>query len=155
MDASAGTLSTNTAAGPVLLYELPCFHGSFYLRPTGLLAGFTLQLPLPSCPSWLREDEAPVLFWESGNLDSDESSGGVDGRARLRLGRRQTFAAVSGRCTEVPTGRTGRPYLKIVLETVFPPLSLRWPTYARQRLRPVTLKLFSEIRPVEVVPRSP
>ncbi|GGO07941.1 hypothetical protein GCM10010116_16050 [Microbispora rosea subsp. aerata] len=149
MDASGGTLSMTTSKGPRLLHELPCFHGSFYLSPVGLLTGFTLQLPLPVCPSWLREDEAPVLFYESVDLEAEKARNQVLGNARLRLGRRETSAAVSGLCTEVPVGHSGRAYLKIVLETVFPSVSLRWPSEAWQRLRPVTLKLFTEIRPAD------
>ncbi|MEU7884923.1 hypothetical protein AB0B54_05440 [Microbispora bryophytorum] len=149
MDASEGTLSMTTSKGPRLLHELPCFHGSFYVSPVGLLAGFTLQLPLPVYPSWLREDEAPVLFWESVDLEAEDAPNQVQGNARLRLGRREISAAVSGLCTEVPVGQSGRPYLKIVLETVFPSVSLRWPVEAWQRLRPVTLKLFTEIRPAD------
>lgn len=149
MDASEGTLSMTTSKGPRLLHELPCFHGSFYLRPAGLLAGFTLQLPLPVYPSWLQEDEAPVLFWESVDLEAQDPPNQVLGNARLRLGRRQVSAGVSGLCTEVPVGHSGRPYLKIVLETVFPSVSLRWPAEAWQRLRPVTLKLLTEIRPAD------
>ncbi|GAA0824073.1 hypothetical protein ACFQVD_06090 [Streptosporangium amethystogenes subsp. fukuiense] len=154
MDAIGGTLSMNTSKGPRLLYELPCFHGSFYLRPSGVLAGFALQLPLPSCPAWLRDDEAPVLFWESVDLAADGSSNGVDGQARLRLGRQEAFTTVSGLCTEIPVGRSGRSYLKIILETVFSSLLLRWPAEAQKRLRPATLKLFGEIRPARVAPGS-
>ncbi|GAA4188210.1 hypothetical protein AB0C10_12685 [Microbispora amethystogenes] len=149
MDASEGTLSMTTSKGPRLLHELPCFHGSFYLSPPGLLAGFTLQLPLPVYPSWLQEDEAPVLFWESVDLETGHAPNEVMGNARLRLGRRETSATVSALCTEVPVAGTGRSYLKIVLETVFPSVSLRWPAEAWQRLRPVTLKLFTEIRPAD------
>ncbi|MEV7808763.1 hypothetical protein AB0O28_38005 [Microbispora sp. NPDC088329] len=149
MDASEGTLSMTTSKGPRLLHELPCFHGSFYLSPVGLLAGFTLQLPLPVHPARLRKDEAPVLFWESVDLEADDTPNQVLGNARLRLGRREVSAGVSGLCTEVPVGHSGRPYLKIVLETVFPSVSLRWPVEAWQRLRPVTLKLFTEIRPAD------
>ncbi|WP_055483518.1 hypothetical protein [Sphaerimonospora mesophila] len=146
MEASAGTISMMTSNEPKVLYELPRFHGSFYLSRHGLLAGFTLRLPLPVRPGWLREESEPVLFWESMELWADGAQNRVGGRALLRLGRREIVTAVSGLCVEVPVG-SGRPYLKIVLEAVFPSVSLRWPPQARQRLRPVMLKLFSEIRP--------
>ncbi|MBX6383859.1 MAG: hypothetical protein IRZ07_12935 [Microbispora sp.] len=149
MDASEATLSMTTSKGPRLLHKLPGFHGSFYVSPVGLLAGFTLRLPLPVYPPWLREDEAPELYYESVDLEAAKAPNQVRGNARLRLGSRETSAAVSGLCTPVPAGHLGRPYLKIVLETVFASVRLRWPAEAWRRLRPVTLTLFTEIRPAD------
>jgi hypothetical protein len=154
MEASAASLSMNTLKGPRLLDELPWFQGSFRLTRAGLPAGFTLRLPLPTRPEWLREEETAELLWESVSLEAAGIPNQFGGRTRLRLGRRETFASVSALCAKIPVGRSGRPYLKIVLETVFPSLSLRWPREARLRLRPVTLKLFSEIRLAETTPPS-
>lgn len=147
MEASAGTISMMTSNEPKILYELPIFQGSFYLSRHGLLAGFTLRLPLPARPGWLRGEAEPALIWESMELWAESAPNRVGGRTLLRLGRRQIVTAVSGLCVEVPVGGSAQPYLKIVLEAVFPSVSLRWPPQARQRLRPVMLKLFSEIRP--------
>lgn len=153
-EVSEWALSMNTPNGPRLLCELPGFQGTFVLRRDGLLAGFTLRLPLPesSRPPWLRTPEAPVLHWKSLNLEADPPPpGGVAGRARLRLGRRETFAPVSALCVTIPAAR---PYLKLVVETVFPSVALRWPAEAWPRLRPVTLRLLSEIHPVGIEPGS-
>ncbi|GAA5042562.1 hypothetical protein HNP84_002139 [Thermocatellispora tengchongensis] len=153
-EASAGKLSMNTSKGSRLLHELPRFHGSFTLSRAGLLAGFALRLPLPpgARPAWLRAEEPPLLSWESVGLSAGGPPSNVGGRARLRLGRRETFTPVWGLCAEVPAGR---PYFKIVLETVFPSSSLHWPAEAWRRLRPVTLTLFSEIRPSGAGTREP
>ncbi|MEO3803647.1 hypothetical protein [Nonomuraea sp. B1E8] len=135
VDASEGLVS----AGTRLLHTLPAFHGSFYLRPSGSLAGFALSFPLPS-----RHGEE--LVWEAVELGSGGSRREITGQGSLRVGRRLAFAPVSGRCVEVPGGRRGRPYLKIVLSTRLP-LALRWPPSPWHRLRPATLQLFTEIRP--------
>jgi hypothetical protein len=137
MEASAAILSARTPNGPQVLDELPCFHGAFRLTATGLLAGFRLRLPSP-------EYQAELL-WESTDLEPAERNAFI-GRARLRLGRREVVTDVSGLCARIPDARSGRAYVKIVLETMFPPLRLRLP--GKARLRPVALKLFSEIRPV-------
>ncbi|WP_219467130.1 hypothetical protein [Nonomuraea rhizosphaerae] len=144
MEASAATLSVSTMKGPRVLHELPSFDGAFRLTPAGLLAGFSLRLPLP--------DRDACLLWEATDLavparmNALARTNAPGGRAKVRLGRRETVADLSALCARVPDARFGRAYLKIVLETVFPSLSLRWP--AKARLRPVALKLFSEIRPV-------
>ncbi|MEU6711267.1 hypothetical protein ABZ897_07260 [Nonomuraea sp. NPDC046802] len=148
MSASEGLVSMRTLA----LHELPSFEGSFYLSAGGSLAGFTLRLPLPVPPAWLRAEEEPALVWESVDLDHDGSF--FSGSARLRLGRRHTMAPVSGLCAKVPSGPSVR-YLKIVLKSVFPSVRLRWPEHARRRLRPATLTLFSEIRPVAATDQEP
>ncbi|MEO3791140.1 hypothetical protein ABGB14_13060 [Nonomuraea sp. B10E15] len=134
--ASEGLIST----GPRLLRTLPSFHGSIYLRPAGSLAGFALRFPLPLLD---REE----LVWEAVELGAGRLPQEVSGQGTLRLGRRQAFGRVSGVCAEVPGGRSGRPYLKIVLETRLPSLALRWPPEARHRLRQARLRLFTEIRP--------
>ncbi|TDE42185.1 hypothetical protein E1295_28255 [Nonomuraea mesophila] len=135
VEASEGLVT----AGPRPVCALPAFRGSFYLRPAGSLAGFALSFPLPS--------PAPgELTWEAVELGAGGSPHEVAGQGCLRLGRRVAFAPVSGRCVEVPGGRSGRPYLKIVLVTRLP-LVLRWPRPAWHRLRPATLRLFTEIRP--------
>ncbi|MEV1173999.1 hypothetical protein [Nonomuraea sp. NPDC049784] len=125
MDASEAKLSTGLGTHD--------FQGSFYLDPAGSLAGFTLRLAFPG---------AAELCWDSVSLEGGPQ---VRGAGRFRIGRRETVAGVSGLCVQVPVGRTGRSYLKIVLAATFSPLRLRWP---RARLRPVTLQLFSEIRPL-------
>jgi hypothetical protein len=124
MDASEATLSAGLGSGD--------FDGSFYLSPAGSLAGFTLRLSLPGTPE---------LLWESVSLEGGSE---VRGSSRLMLGRRVARAEVSGFCAHVPVGQTGSSYLKIVLAATFSPLRLRRP---RWRLRPVTLRLFTEIRP--------
>ncbi|MET7328372.1 hypothetical protein [Nonomuraea sp. NPDC005650] len=124
MDASEATLSSG--------HETRDFDGSFYLSPDESLAGFTLRLSLPG---------APELLWESASLEGGTE---VRGSSLLHLGRRTARADVSGFCARVPVGLTGSSYLKIVLTATFSPLRLRWPGW---RVRPVTLRLFSEIRP--------
>ncbi|MFF5260935.1 hypothetical protein ACFY4C_18505 [Actinomadura viridis] len=155
-DASEGTLAMVMQDGPRPLFRLPRFHGSFYLRPTGRLAGFALHLDLPeeARPARLRGQEPPTLYWESTDLRTGTAND-LDGRGMLQLGRRETWTAVSGVCSPVPYARSGLPYLKIVLETTFPSLALWWPQEARRRLRPVLLTLFAEIRPARVGPGSP
>ncbi|WP_049561599.1 hypothetical protein [Nonomuraea sp. SBT364] len=130
LEATEATLTTSTRKGPRLLFALPRLDGAFYLRPHAGLAGFALQLPLPS-----RRAEPPVLHWESAELDRD-------GHAWLRFGRQEVRSPVSVLCAEIPGER---PYVKIVLETVFSPSSLRLPAWFLPR--PVTLRLFTEIRP--------
>ncbi|MEV4109774.1 hypothetical protein [Nonomuraea sp. NPDC049695] len=125
MDASEAILSTGAGTR--------AFHGSFYLSPAGSLAGFRLRLAFPGMPE--------PLFWDSVSLDGGPEVRGV---GRLRLGSREAVTRVSGLCVQVPFGRAGDSYLKIVLAASFSPLQLRWP---RWRLRPVTLRLFSEVRP--------
>ncbi|NBE97783.1 hypothetical protein FE391_36050 [Nonomuraea sp. KC401] len=137
VEASEGLVT----AGARPVYALPSFRGSFYLRPAASLAGFALSFPLPSpAPS------PGELTWEAVELGAGGSPREVAGQGSLRLGRRLAFAPVSGRCVEVPGGRSGRPYLKIMLVTRLP-LALRWPPSAWHRLRPATLRLFTEIRP--------
>ncbi|MBE1593588.1 hypothetical protein ACFPOI_23235 [Nonomuraea angiospora] len=126
MDASEVTLSAGLGSGD--------FDGSFYLSPAGSLAGFTLRLCLPGMPE---------LLWESVSLAGGPE---VRGSSRLLLDGRVARADVSGLCARVPVGRAGSSYLKIVLTAAFSPLRLRRP---RWRLRPVTLRLFTEIRPAE------
>lgn len=145
VEASAGVVSMNTLHGPLPLCRLSSLHGSFRLTPPGTLIGFTLRLPLPPEPT-----PRPALLWEAAQLDVEGNE--VTGWGRLRLGRRRAATYVSGRCAKVPQGPSGRSYLKIVLETTFPSLALRWPSRAYKRLRPATLTLFSEIRPVNAVP---
>lgn len=141
-DASEGTVSMNTSGGPRVLCTLPDVDGSFVMRPNGQPAAFALRLPLPIRPAGLREDEPSTLFWESVDLWQGLAPNDVVGRARLRLGRREVFTAVSCGCAQIPAGR---PYLKLVLETSFPARSLRWPSGVR--LRRVVLRLLTEIRP--------
>ncbi|TDC85575.1 hypothetical protein E1292_48755 [Nonomuraea deserti] len=139
VDASEGLVSMGTR----LLHTLPSFHGSIYLRPAGSLAGFALSFPLP-LP---YREEPPELVWEAVELPASRLPQEVSGQSSLRLGRRRAFARVSALCAEVPGGRSGRPYLKIVLEARLPSLALRWPSATWHRLRPARLRLFTEIRP--------
>ncbi|GLW67538.1 hypothetical protein Arub01_57810 [Actinomadura rubrobrunea] len=147
-DASEATLSLMDRRGPRPLLRLTDFHGSFYLRPNGDLAGFALHLELPpeARSSWPGGQAAPSLFWESVNLRPSRERGLI-GRGRLCLGRRETWSTVSGMCTRVPCRDSELPYLKIVLDTMFASLALRWPAEAARHFRPVTLQLFTEIRP--------
>ncbi|MCK2218744.1 hypothetical protein MF672_033860 [Actinomadura sp. ATCC 31491] len=144
LEATEVRLTTSGRKGLRLLYAPPRLDGSFYLRPGGPadadprpgggLAGFDLRLPL-AAP---RRGEPPALLWEAAELDRD-------GHGRLRFGGRELRAPVSAVCAAVPGGR---PYVKIVLETVFSSADLRLPATAGWlRPRPVTLRLFSEIRP--------
>lgn len=135
LEATEARLTTSGRKGPRLLYAPPHLDGAFYLRPNATLAGFALRLPLSS-----RRAGAPVLYWESAELDRD-------GHAWLRLGRRAVRTPVSIVCAEIPGERL---YVKIVLETVFSSGDLRLP--GRLRQRPVTLRLFSEIRPADGLP---
>ncbi|MBB6347182.1 hypothetical protein FHU36_003727 [Nonomuraea muscovyensis] len=135
LEATEARLTTSRRKGPRLLYAPPRLDGAFYLRPNAALAGFALQLPLPS-----HRAEPPVLHWESAELDRDA-------HAWLRFGRQAVRSPVSVVCAEIPGER---PYVKIVLETVFSSGSLRLPVWFPPR--PVTLRLFSEIRPTD---RSP
>lgn len=137
LEATEARLTTSRRKGPRLLYAPPRLDGAFYLRPDAALAGFALRLPLPS-----RRAEPPVLHWESAELDRD-------GHAWLRLGRREVCSPVSVVCAEIPGER---PYVKIVLETVFASTGLRLPGWLPPR--PVTLRLFSEIRPAGAFPGS-
>jgi hypothetical protein len=125
MDATEATVSMSTWLGPRPLYDVPEITGSFYLRPGGGLAGFALRIPLPS----------QELTWDSADLDRG-------GRSRIRLGRRETGAAVSVLCAQVPGER---PYYKVVLETAFSSWRLRLPGVPLYRPRRITLTLFSEI----------
>lgn len=129
LEATQARLTTRGRRGLRLLYAPPRVDGSFYLRPDTALAGFSLRLPLPS-----HRPGPPALRWESADLDRDP-------HAWLRSGHREVRAPVSVVCAAVPGER---PYVKIVLETVFPS-SLLLPPWLRTR--PVTLRLFSEIRP--------
>ncbi|MBF8193056.1 hypothetical protein ITP53_46785 [Nonomuraea sp. K274] len=138
MDATEATLSMSTPGGR-LTQELPRVSGSFFLRPSGALAGFALRLLLP--PHW---DGPQVPSWEAADLDVDE-------QAWLRLGRHEVCRPVFVLCTRVPGEHS---YTKIVLETSFSSWSLRLPGAAWHRPRPVTLRLFSEIRSVEDAPGS-
>ncbi|MEV0162410.1 hypothetical protein B0I32_106105 [Nonomuraea fuscirosea] len=134
MDATEATLSVGTSGRRRSLSDPPGVSGAFYLRPSGALAGFALRLPLrPPAPG----AEAPVLLWESADLESE-------GRAWLRFGRQEVCRAVSVLCAGVPGAH---PYVKIVLETAFSSWSLRLPGVRWPRPRMVTLRLFSEIRP--------
>ncbi|WP_336208689.1 hypothetical protein [Nonomuraea sp. LPB2021202275-12-8] len=136
LEATEARLTTSRQQGLWLLYAPPRLDGAFYLRPnTAALAGFALRLPLPS-----HRAEPPVLHWESAELDRDA-------HAWLRFGRQAVRSPVSVVCAEIPGER---PYVKIVLETVFSSRSLRLPAWLPPR--PVTLRLFSEIRPTD---RSP
>jgi hypothetical protein len=146
-DAAEGTLAMVTQNGPRPLLRLPRFHGSFYLRPTGRLAGFALWLDLPAeaRPPRARGREQ-ALYWESVDLRPGEANE-LTGRGLVRLGRREARSDVAGICSEVPNARSTRPYLKLVLRTVVPSLALGWPPEARRRGRPVLLTLFAEIRP--------
>ncbi|WP_101786687.1 hypothetical protein [Nonomuraea indica] len=137
LEATEARLTTSRRKGPRLLYAPPRLDGAFYLRPDAALAGFALRLPLPS-----HRAEQPVLHWESAELDRDA-------RAWLRLGRHEVCAPVSVVCAEIPGER---PYVKIVLETVFFSGGLRLPGLLVPR--PVTLRLFSEIRPADAFPAS-
>lgn len=132
LEATDATLSMSTARGPRTLYRTSEISGAFYLRPDGSLAGFSLELPFPR-----RWGEPVSLSWEAADLDTDES-------VSLRLGENETRADVSVLSVVIP----GEPaYVKIVLETAFSPRSLRLPGLGLHRARPVTLRLFSEIRP--------
>jgi hypothetical protein len=123
LEATEATLTTSS--GP--LYAPPRLDGAFYLRPDATLAGFDLRLPLAS---------PEALLWESADFDRD-------GHAWLRLGRQAVRSPVSVICAEIPGER---PYVKIIMETVFSSSSLRLPTMTRFRPRRVTLRLFTEIR---------
>ncbi|WP_043636338.1 hypothetical protein [Nonomuraea candida] len=82
-----------------------------------------------------------MLQWESAELDSDA-------HAWLRFGGQAVHSPVSVICAEIPGEH---PYVKVVLETVFSSRYLRLPGWAWPRSRPVTLRLFSEIRPAHRV----
>ncbi|MEV0616485.1 hypothetical protein AB0I81_24435 [Nonomuraea sp. NPDC050404] len=125
MDATEATLSMDTWLGPRPLYDVPEITGSFYLRPSGGLAGFALLIPLPS----------RALRWDAADLDRG-------GRSRIRLGEREIGAAVSVLCAQVPGER---PYYKVVLETAFSSWRLGLPGVPRLRPRRIALTLFSEI----------
>jgi hypothetical protein len=156
--ASEGALAMIVGNDTVPLFRLPRFHGSFYLLRTGRLAGFALALELPAeeRPPRRRGRPIPGLHWESTDLRTREGdANGLEGRSILTLGRRETRGTVSGVCSPVPCAHTGRPYLKIVLETTFPSLALLWPKEARRRLRPVVLTVFGEIRPAPTGPEAP
>lgn len=133
MDATEVTLWTRRMTAQRPLYVVPDISGTFYLRRSGTLAGFALRLPLPAT----RRGGTPVLEWESEDLENE-------GRAWLRLGHREVCRPVSVLCAEIPGAR---PYVKIVMETVFSSLSLRPPAMAWGLPRKVTLRLFSEVRP--------
>ncbi|NRQ37782.1 hypothetical protein HII36_39030 [Nonomuraea sp. NN258] len=153
LEATEARLTTNGRQGPRPLYAPSRLDGSFYLRPTGTLAGFDLHLPLPLPPHRFSSPrpssprfsshraEPPVLHWESAELDGDA-------RAWLRFGSLEVCSPVSVMCAEIPGER---PYVKIVLETVFWSGSLRLPGSRWLRPRPVTLRLFTEIRNAEHV----
>ncbi|MGI5273418.1 hypothetical protein ACQEUU_30040 [Nonomuraea sp. CA-218870] len=123
LEATQARLTTSGRGGVRLRYA-PRVGGSFYLRPDTTLAGFALRLPLPA-----------ELLWESADLDRD-------GHAWLRLGDREVRSPVTVVCAAIPGAR---PYVKIVLETVFRSSSLGLPGVSWPR--PVTLRLFTEIRP--------
>ncbi|QKW38017.1 hypothetical protein HUT06_31795 [Actinomadura sp. NAK00032] len=153
--AGEAVLSMVTPSGVEPIFRSADLEGSFVLGPSGLLSGFTLDLDLPehalSARRWGRSPSS--LSWEASGLRPTETRPhGLEGRGTLALGHRDTRTALSGTCTQVPNARTGAPYLKIVLQTVFASAALWWPREARRRLRPVELTLFAEIRPVRIGP---
>jgi hypothetical protein len=135
LEATEVRLTANRRRGPRLLYAPPRLDGAFYLRPDAALAGFALRS---------HRAETPVLRWESAELDRDA-------HAWLRFGHRAVRSPVAVVCAEIPGER---PYVKIVLETVFSARCLRLPAVARLQPQPVTLRLFSEIRPADGSPGS-
>ncbi|MFG2019138.1 hypothetical protein [Actinomadura geliboluensis] len=155
--ASEAVLSAVTGSGTEPIFRSADLEGTFILNRSGLLSGFSLGLDLPeqALPARRWGRYPPSLFWEASGLQpSGAEPHGLEGRGTLALGHRETRTALSGTCTRVPNARTGVPYLKIVLETVFASAALWWPREARRRLRPVQLTLFAEIRPVRIGPDS-
>ncbi|MGW0484624.1 hypothetical protein [Nonomuraea sp. NPDC003214] len=130
LEATEAKLTARGLKGPRLLFAPTRLDGAFYLRPDAVLAGFALELPLPS-----HRAEPPVLRWESAELDRD-------GHAWLRFGSQAVRSPVTVMCAEIPGER---PYVKIVLETVFSSRNLRLPAWFLPRT--VTLRLFTELRP--------
>lgn len=155
LEATEARLTTSGRRGRSVLFEPLRLDGAFYLRPDAALAGFDLRLPLasprakppvppltshraepPVPPLTSHHAEPPVLHWEAVDLDRGA-------HAWLRCGGRAVRSPVSVVCAEIPGEH---PYVKIVLETVFASNSLRLPGRSWLRPRPVTLRLFSEIR---------
>ena len=112
IEAAAGdaALAMVTWSGAEPLYRLPGFRGSFSLRPSGFLAGFTLALGLPAEALPARRPGRAVpssLKWEATGLRPGQGwQRGVEGRGMLALGHRQTWTALCGACTPVPCART-------------------------------------------------
>src|SRR5690606_10144011 len=129
LEATQARLTTRGRRGLRLLYAPPRVDGSFYLRPDTALAGFSLRLPLPS-----HRPGPPALRWESADLDRDPY-------AWLRSGHREVRAPVAGGRAAAPGEPPDAP---IGRERRVPPALMRAPWL---RTRPVTLRLFSEIRP--------
>lgn len=146
-DASEASLTMPTRRGPRVLARFPGFHGSFYLRPTGELAGFAFFLPIPPAASSSRGDRRPSrsLYWESVDL-SHQDARNFTGEGRLRLDEQEIWATVDGRIAQVPCRGSALPYLKVVLMTEFRAVGLGWPRPAAVRLKRVSLHFFTEIR---------
>ncbi|MGP4104889.1 hypothetical protein [Nonomuraea sp. KM90] len=140
MNVTEATLTMDTPRKLRLLDKVPEVIGSFFLRPSGGLAGFSLRLPLSS-----RRAVPPVLVWESANLELGEP-------ATLRLGEQEVSSAVSVVCAEIPGEH---PYVKIVLETEFPSKALLLPSTWWRRPGTVRLRLFSELHSAEKATGTP
>lgn len=146
-DASDASLTMATSRGSRLLFLLPDFHGSCYLRPSDELAGFAFFLTLPSAPSrrlGRGEPQPRSLFWEAVDLShSDERN--FSGEGRLRLDDREVWATVNGQIAPIPCHGPAQSYLRVVLNTEFRAIGLGWPRPAARRLKRVQLHFFTEI----------
>ena len=125
-------------------------RGSFYLRPTGEVAGFAFLLTIPQAAS-RRQYRNPgrrtrSLSWEAVDVSySDRNNFSSEGR--LRLNGQEVWATAYGQIAQIPSHGSPRPYLRVMLATDFRAFVLGWPRPTTRPLKPVRLRLFTEIHP--------
>jgi hypothetical protein len=142
-----GSLASPTRRGLRPVAAVSSFHGSFYLRPNGHLAGFAIHLGLrPDRVSGVAHKKRAdrVVFWEAVDLhhltDRD-----FTGTCVLQTTNRTFRTRTHGKIITAAAPGHDLPYWRITLAADFRGIQLGWPPSARYLFRRVEMRFFTEI----------
>jgi hypothetical protein len=127
-----GTIAATNRRGSRAISTVADFWGVFYLRPNGRFAGFSINLRLSGRPGQSglrhRNDQAetgPMMLWEAVDL-SHQGDRDFSGRCVLSNGRNEVYTDAVGKLVTAASPRSGRPYLKVMMNTEVRGLQLNW-----------------------------
>ncbi len=142
-----GSLASPTRRGARPVGQVSSFHGSFYLRPNGHLAGFAIHLGLyPDRMSGVAHKKGAerVLFWEAIDL-THVNDRDFTGRCILQTSRRTFHTRTHGKIVTAAMPGHELPYWRITLTAEFRGIQLSWPPSLRYLFRRVEMRFFTEI----------
>jgi hypothetical protein len=134
---TAGRLATTTWRGSRIVDRVSRFWGSCYLRPNGLLAGFSIDLVLAG-----RQDR--TLRWEA--IDPEHvNARDFRGPCVLTTSRRTFFSRVTGKLIPMALPGSDLYHFKLMLATGYRGVQLNWPS-SRLFFNRLELSFSTEIR---------